>query len=431
MRIKITEDQYDKLRLKRRSEDFEKYKQLLNENLEISDDEMIGLIKNYTGSNKMINDFKRKTTIGQNFTDKQKEAAKDFFVREKLSHTISAQLDPVNPLGREVIRLGIDTYVNLIKSAKKHLFKTRDDLTIKVGTPGPAWIERNIHDLTELNEKLSEKSLSKQIELPSGEVTTIKSKVEQILETLENDPDAYPGFIENGEWSIVNKLDTNYSNWFRILGELDSKGKLKGSNPRQKVENFFKQVPVTEILIPQKVENLMAIEKEFGIEIPTLSQADFEILKEYNKDFLNIKKRLMNSTVRGDKNENNITGTIKLFSGGAITDSDIIHFSSHGNRVDQVFGIDMLVYMYVPSFGDEKRWVPVQAKSDKPSANKSILLKFDIGGISIFPTKNPEIMGNYGYLTVRFGTEKSLDELLIYNKCRKKEDSQFCKKFDN
>lgn len=153
MRIKITEDQYDKLRFKRRLEDIKKYKQFVNENLEISDDEMIGLIKNYSGSNKMINDFKKKTTIGQNFTDKQKEAAKDFFVREKLSHTISAQLDPVNPLGREVIRLGIDTYVNLIKSAKKHLFKTRDDLTIKVGTPGPGWIKRNINDLTELNNK--------------------------------------------------------------------------------------------------------------------------------------------------------------------------------------------------------------------------------------------------------------------------------------
>lgn len=410
--------------------ELENYKQPVNENFEISDDEMVQLIKNYSGSNKMINDFKKKATFGQSFTEKQKEAAKDFFVREKLSHTISAQLDPTNALGREVIRLGIDTYVNLIKSGKKHLFKTRDDLTIKVGTPGPAWIKRNIDDLNELKNKLSEKSLSKEIELPSGEVTTIKAKVEQILETLENDPEAYPGFIENGEWSIVNKLDTNYSNWYRILGELDSQGKLKGGSSKQKVENFFKQVPVVELLTPQKVENLREIENQLGIEIPTLSQADLEILKEYNKDFLNIKKRLMSSTERGDKNEVNITGTIKLFSGGAITDSDIVHFSSYGNRVDQVFGIDMLVYMYLPTHGDEKYWVPVQAKSDKVAANKSILLRFDIGGISIFPTKNPEIMGNYGYLTVKFGTEKSLDELLVYNKCRKTEDSQSCKKFD-
>jgi hypothetical protein len=410
--------------------ELENYKQPVNENFEISDDEMVQLIKNYSGSNKMINDFKKKATFGQSFTEKQKEASKDFFVREKLSHTISAQLDPTNALGREVIRLGIDTYVNLIKSGKKHLFKTRDDLTIKVGTPGPAWIKRNIDDLTELKNKLSEKSLSKEIELPSGEVTTIKAKVEQILETLENDPEAYPGFIENGEWSIVNKLDTNYSNWYRILGELDSQGKLKGGSSKQKVENFFKQVPVVELLTPQKVENLREIENQLGIEIPTLSQADLEILKEYNKDFLNIKKRLMSSTERGDKNEVNITGTIKLFSGGAITDSDIVHFSSYGNRVDQVFGIDMLVYMYLPTHGDEKYWVPVQAKSDKVAANKSILLRFDIGGISIFPTKNPEIMGNYGYLTIKFGTEKSLDELLVYNKCRKTEDSQSCKKFD-
>jgi hypothetical protein len=407
-------------------------KSSINENLDISDDEMVGLIKNYSGNNKMINDFKKKAfSLNVNFTDKQKQAAKDFFEREKLSHTILSQLDSTNDLGKEVIRLGIDTYVNLIKSSKKHLFKTREDLTIKVGTPGPEWVKRNIGDLTELKNKLSEKSLSKKIELPSGEETTIKAKVEEIINTLENDPNAYPGFIENdGEWSIVNKLDTNYSNWFRILAELDLQKKLRGSSGKQKVENFFKQIPVERLLAPEKVENLRFIEREFGVEIPTLSQADLEILREFNKDFLNIKKRLMISTERGDQNEVNISGEIKLFSGGAITDSDIINFSSHGNRVDQVFGIDMLVYMYVPAKGNEKYWVPIQAKSDKFAANKSILLKFDIGGIAVFPTKNPEIIGNYGYLTVRAGTEKSLDELLVYNKCRLKEDSQSCKKFD-
>jgi hypothetical protein len=406
-------------------------KSSINENLDISDDEMVGLIKNYSGSNKMINDFKRKAfSLKVNFTDKQKQAAKDFFEREKLSHTILSQLDPTNDLGKEVIRLGIDTYVSLIKSSKKHLFKTREDLTIKVGTPGPEWVKRNVDDLTELKNKLSEESLSKKIELPSGEKTTIKAKVEQILETLETDPNAYPGFIENGQWSIVNKLDTNYSNWFRILGELDLQKKLRGSSGKQKVENFFRQVPVNEILPPQKVENLKGIETELGVEIPTLSQADLEILIEFNKDFLNIKKRLMNTTERGDQNEANITATIKIFSGGAISDNDIIHFSSHGNRVDQVFGIDMLVYMYVPAKGDEKYWVPIQAKSDKFAANKSMLLKFDISGIAVFPTGNPEIMGNYGYLTVKKGTEKSLDELLVYNKCRLKENSQSCKKFD-
>jgi hypothetical protein len=406
-------------------------KSSINENLDISDDEMVGLIKNYSGSNKMINDFKKKAfSLNVNFTDKQKQAAKDFFEREKLSHTIVSQLDSTNNLGKEVIRLGIDTYVSLIKSSKKHLFKTREDLTIKLGTPGPEWVKRNVDDLTELKNKLSEESLSKKIELPSGEKTTIKAKVEQILETLETDPNAYPGFIENGQWSIVNKLDTNYSNWFRILGELDLQKKLRGSSGKQKVENFFRQVPVNEILPPQKVENLKVIETELGVEIPTLSQADLEILIEFNKDFLNIKKRLMNTTERGDQNEANITATIKIFSGGAISDNDIIHFSSHGNRVDQVFGIDMLVYMYVPAKGDEKYWVPIQAKSDKFAANKSMLLKFDISGIAVFPTGNPEIMGNYGYLTVKKGTEKSLDELLVYNKCRLKENSQSCKKFD-
>ena len=407
-----------------------KYKLSINEQLEISDAEVVELIRNYQGDNKFINDLKKKVIFNKPLTTPQSDAAKDFFVREKLSTTIESQLDPNKKLGKEVIKLGIETYLGIIKSCKKNLFKSREDLTIKISTPGPEWVQRNIRDLKDFKEKLSPEILSKEIELPN-ETTSIGAKVEEIVNTLEKDPNAYPGFIENnGDWSILNKLDTHYSNWYRILGELDYKKKLIGDTPQKKVENFFKQVPVEQLLSPEKVENLKVIEKEFDCEIPTLSQADFEILREFNKDFLNIKKRLIKSTERGDNNEINIKGTLKLFSGNAISDNDILHFSSHGNRVDQVFGIDMLVYMYLPSHGEEKYWVPIQAKSDISAANRSMLLKFGIGGISVFPTKNKEIAANYGYLTTKYGTEKSLDDLLRYNMCRKKESSESCKKFD-
>ena len=406
------------------------YKASLKENLDFSEDEVKELLKNYSGSVKMIIDFKGKVILGSELTQKQKEAAKDFFVREKLSKTILSNLEPGNDLGRQVIKYGIETYLNLIKSGKKYLFKPREDLTIKVGTPSPEWVKRNIGDLKEFRDKLSEDSLEKKFELVGGEEITLGEKIDEILNTLSSDPNAYPGFIENGEWSIVNKLDTNYTNWFRILAELDSSGALRGNTPKEKVDLFFKQFPVESMLPPQKVDNLKIIEKEFGVQIPTLSHADYEILKEFNKDFLNIKKRLINSTVKGDRNEQNIKGVFKLFSGGSIRESDIYDFSSYGNRVDQVFGVDMMVYMYLPNHGEEKYWVPIQAKTEKIQANKSNLLKFDIGGIAIFPTKNPEINGGYGYLTVRNGTEKSLDDLLEYNRCRKKSDIESCKRYD-
>jgi hypothetical protein len=406
------------------------YRNSINEGLDFSEDDIKELIKNYTGTVKIINDFKSKVILGSELTPKQKESAKDFFIREKLSKTIMSNLDPSNDLGRYITKKGIETYLDLIKSGKKHLFKPREDLTIKVGTPSPEWVNRNINDLVEFRKNLPETSLLAKFELVGGEEITLKDKIDEILNTLRNDPNAYPGFIENGEWSIVNKLDTNYTNWFRILGELDEEGSLKGNTPKEKVELFFKQFPVESMLPSQKVENLKEIERRFGVKIPTLSQADYEILREFNKDFLNIKKRLINSTIKGDRNEQNIKGVFKLFSGGSIRENDIIDFSSHGNRVDQVFGVDMMIHMYLPPNGEEKYWVPIQAKSDKSQANRSNLLKFDIGGIAIFPTRNPEINGGYGYLTVRNGTEKSLDDLLVYNQCRKKADIQACKKYD-
>ena len=205
----------------------EKHKLSINEQLEISDTEVVDLIRNYSGSVKFINDLKKKVITNKPLTVAQSDAAKDFFLKEKLSTTIESQLDPNKKLGKDVIKLGIETYLNIIKSCKKNLFISREDLSVRISTPGPEWVRRNIQDLTNFKEKLSEEILSKVIELPN-ETTTIGAKVEEIINTLERDPNAYPGFIENnGDWSIMNKLDTHYSNWYRILGELDYKKKWR------------------------------------------------------------------------------------------------------------------------------------------------------------------------------------------------------------
>lgn len=405
-------------------------KSSLNENLNISDAELIELLKNYKGSNKFINDLKGKIIFNKELNQKQKESGKDFFIKEKLNRTLLPNLSSGTDLGKKIIKKGIETYVDLITSGKKHLFKSREDLNTKIGTPGPKWVQRNVDDLEKLKSKLSPESLSKDIKFPNGVVTTINSIVEDILNRLKTNPESYPGFIEkNGEWSIMNKLDTQYTNWFRLIAEADYNNKLKGSTSEEKVDSFFEQVPVERLISPEKVKNLKVIEELFNVKIPTLSRADFEILKEYNIDFLNIKQRLLTSSEKGDTSEANIRGALRLFSGGAITDNDIVDFSSPGNRVDQVFGIDMLVYMYQPEYSEEKYWIPIQVKSNKDTAKYSVLLGYRIGGISAAPTNNEEIEGGYCYYTVKDGTEKSFQKLLTYNSCRIKKSSKFCKKF--
>jgi hypothetical protein len=400
----------------------------LIESLDISDEELNKSLEGYEGTNNFINDLKGKIVFNKQLTQKQKDAGKDFFKNEKLKKTLLHNLDSRTPLGKTIIKKGIETYISLIKSGKKHLFKSREDLNTKIGTPSPEWVKRNVKDLEKLKNNLSSDSLTKKITFPNGVETTIDSEIEDILNRLNNDPESYPGFIEkNGEWSVMNKLDTHYSNWFRLIGEADYHNKLKGVTSEEKVNSFFKQVPIGDLLDSKKVENLKIIEKEFNVKIPTLSQADYEILREYNKDFLNIKNRLLKSSEKGDRVEANIKGLLKLFSGGAITDNDIVDFSSPGNRVDQVFSIDMLVNMYQPWFNQEKYWVPIQVKSNTDSAKNSMLLGYGIGGISVAPTKNEEIEGGYGFFTVKNGTEKSFQKLLQYNSCRRKKNSEFCK----
>ena len=404
-------------------------KKSLNESLDVSDEELNNLLRSYEGSNNFINDLKGKIVFNKQLTQKQKDAGKDFFIKEKLNKTLLPNLNLGTDLGKTIIKKGIETYVDLITSGKKHLFKSREDLNTKIGTPGPDWIKRNVVDLEELRNKLSPESLSKNIKFPNGVETSINSIITDIINRLKTNPESYPAFIEkNGEWSIINKLDTQYTNWFRLIAEADYYNRLKGATSEEKVNSFFKQVPVKDLIDSKKVENLKIIENLFDVKIPTLSRADLEILIEYNKDFLNIKKRLLVSSAKGDKVEGNIRGSLKIFSNNAITDSDIIDFSSPGNRVDQVFGIDMIVNMYVPAFSEEKYWVPIQVKSNKDRAKFSILLSYGIGGISAAPTNNEEIEGDFCYYTVKDGIEKSFQKLLEYNSCRKKQSSKFCKK---
>ena len=121
----------------------------LNESLDVSDEELNNLLRSYEGSNNFINDLKGKIVFNKQLTQKQKDAGKDFFIKEKLNKTLLPNLNLGTDLGKTIIKKGIETYVDLITSGKKHLFKSREDLNTKIGTPGPDWIKRNVVDFTE------------------------------------------------------------------------------------------------------------------------------------------------------------------------------------------------------------------------------------------------------------------------------------------
>ena len=283
-------------------------KSTIRENSEIVDDELISMIKNYRGDNKMIIDFQGKVIKNFDLTPKQKESARDFFSNDKLKKTILSSLDSSNELGKKVIRKGIETYLSLLKTNKKYLFKPKEGRNVKVDRPSEGWIKKNIEDLEKFKEKLSNEQLCQWVELSDGG-GVLKNKIDEVLDILQNNPESFFGFIENGDWSVVNKIDTNTINWFRMIAELDSENKLKGNTPEEKVEFFFEQIPVEKLLHTKSLNGLKELEEQYGIKIPTLSLAEYEVLKDFNIDFQNVKKRIMKSTGLGDKNEENIKGT--------------------------------------------------------------------------------------------------------------------------
>jgi hypothetical protein len=221
------------------------------------------------------------------------------------------------------------------------------------------------------------------------------------------------GFIEGNEWSILNKINTNYTNWSKLIAKRDKDGDLgEYISPKEKVLNYFKERPIEEI------HDLSEFDEEqkriIKTKVPTFSFADEDIITilrsaenpDEDYDFNKMRNRIMSTTDKGDNAENNFIAWLKL---NGIPNSDIRVFSSYGNLVDITFQCDLMVKL-------NDKWVPIQVKSsDKTTGSK--LLNYGIGGILVYPAPKKIRCGRWVYLT---GTSlpKSFDEDFLNLRCQ-------------
>jgi len=376
-------------------------------------------LSNYSGQHPTIIDIKNKSKRGD-LTPKQKSYVHSLLKKEfsnilhydeEMNNFLFLLIKDNKEIRSLVIRKGKEAYKEILKTNKQFLFKEYADnhgSNITIGSPDKKWQEKNLEDLRNFYKNLGNKRLSKMVQFDSTNDRNKKvemslgSAIFKLGETVRDNLSSFVGFIEDGQWSILNKIDTNYSNWGKVIISLDSEGLLGDGSPEKKIDEFFKQRNINTICSLEEINHIKNIENHYKVSIPTLSYAEYKIYKDGEKNYNFIKTNIKKTTESGDLAEAKFMSHLK---NNKI--SDIVDFSSPGNQVDMIFGVDMMVNLpFEEENGKtEYRWTPIQMKSGRPNDLNLKIFDFDFNGIAVWPG----IKGDYTYILSPEGQEKSFN----------------------
>lgn len=375
-------------------------------------------IANYQGANDFINSLKLRLSVGKRLTQPQIDKAIKIFKKEYWEGTVVPEiLKKGSEFKNVVVSKGIETYKNLIRGKKRNLLKQRDEVQNKVmvGKPGDNWLRTNKDDLEFLKQNIDDSG--KKFKFPDREFPqTVTEEINELLELIEM-KDFY-GFIEeDGNWSILNRLGSNFSNWAKMIGRRDKRGDLGNGNAENRIERYFTQQRSSEI-----IGDLLNPEQEWFLnEYPTFSYAELDLIDSFHdvsesgkaESLEKIKKRISRTTNQGDLVEK---AFIQHLTDMGVPSGDIKNFSSWGNLVDITFSIDLMVKL-------DGVWVPIQVKSSEGAASDSQILKFNIGGISVFPAPKSSECGDWIYYKKQRGLkgQYSFDEDFLHLQCNETE----------
>lgn len=373
------------------------------------------MIRDYSGNSDFLNDLRRKLKLKGRLTDKQIQAAVKAFKKEHWSNTVVSKASAYNSgLKNLIMKLGVQTYNKMIRTDKKFFFTQRfdSDNKVVVGKPGPEWIDRNETDLAFFKSHIVDSG--KKFLFPDRtERVTVTQEIDELFNLLEiND---FQGFIENGEWSILNRLGTNWSNWAKMIAIRERDGYLGEGDAESKIEGYFAQQPISDIIDTELPPVILRM-------FPTMSLAEFDLaeaFQEVDDNFKSaqlekIKNRIKTTTEKGESVEREF---ISWLENNGIT--EIKNFSSFGNVVDITFSVDLMVKL-------NGKWIPIQVKSSEKSATDSQIHKFDIGGIAVYSAPKRLQCGNWIYVKSNRGlkSQGSFDEDFLNIQCQTNDDDE-------
>jgi hypothetical protein len=357
-------------------------------------------LKSYTGDIKILSDLLQKLQKGVYLSDEEIEVAKkelEILQKQKNTMTNTSNISKFIKSNRElqskVKSLGIKTYKDLIRTDKKILLNTLlQNTKFRIDSPNEGWYQRNIDDLEILRSRF--KSTVGNIRWSDGSISTFDEKITEMINKCKNKD--FFGILEkdgdNDVWSITNKLDTNYSNWAEMIEEKQKEGSISGSDYDALVLDYFKQRPIDEAITDNELrDKIKDFEKKKNISINTFSFAESDIIEAFQDEsspkLKNIFDRLSSTTKEGDYVEENFKKLITAFPRYV---EDLHDFSSWGNIVDMVFGIDLIVKLNGTEYA-------VQVKKDQRHAEKAFIRKLGINYVVIYPSGKGKYY--FGYIS--------------------------------
>jgi hypothetical protein len=262
----------------------------------------------------------------------------------------------------------------------------------KIQKPSEEWFEQNLTDLKIITsvfpDLLNRQSVKN--EIYNCEERNYFGIVEEIDEKLV--------------WSILNKLDTNYINWGKLISEKINSGQIKmvrelpsaESEVSEYIDFYFTKKNISNFQIDSEL--LVLLDK---YKIEELSFAHLDIIEAFylyvndkNKDKLDfILSNIQETSDLGNKVETNFLKFLETKT----DDISYIHsFSTPGNLVDMKLGIDMLVRI----FGS---YYAVQVKTKEDHAKKALIKHLPVDYLVIYPN-NPQDPFSFNYLTKKTGS---------------------------
>jgi hypothetical protein len=368
-------------------------RKILKEEVEKFD--TLKLIRDYKGSNVFMNSIKTQLEKKGTLTTKQIDTAIEIFKTNFYKDSLI--YDSLQKHYQSKIKeLGIEAYLNLMKTSKKKFLKPSKDYKIIVDKPTQEWVIRNSNDLKFFIKNTKNSPSSHKFEDRINQSTTHEEALSLIRELST---EKFVGFVEvDGEkktWSILNKINTNTINWARMITKRYLNGDLGRGSARDALLKYFEQQSISDFYT--EFEHLDKHEKnKVSNSAETLSFAEFDIIEAFHHQndedtemlgidpLNNIINRIKKTTKSGDKSEDEFIKWLIIDKN--VPESKIHSFSSYGNLVDITFQTDLILELNGVK-------VPIQVKS---SEKDSKLLSYNIGGIVVFPNKGTEQKINYG-----------------------------------
>lgn len=386
---------------------------------------LLDKIMTYQGDNQFLKDLSSLMLQGGTPNSRQLEKARFEFQKTQIpttqvvdSKAFSREIagtpqkkfqDANNPLRNTIISKGENLYRNLKNSKKKFIFEIGN---YEFATPNQDWIDENIDSMKQLRKVRNQKRL---VELNVVDEASKDDKKEKVTDTLDNWIEFFLGKLDNNpeyfvsyvtkkdkKWTQLPKLDTNFKNWVRLLDKLNVENKLGNGTFEEKVNNFFEQKKLEEVVSNERDINLInAISQKENMGLTHLSLAEYELFKEQKKDYVETIEVIKGTSDKGDESERKF---FEYLEKNGIY--DLISFSSPGNQVDMIFGVDLLM----KSIGNDGSiyWIPVQVKSSEGQAKYAMLLSNGLGGISVYESKD-----GWRFFRKKGGFSESFDEKIL------------------